>query len=109
MYYKPSSASATNDSNADKRSASCSSPQCAQPSNLHRRRLVNADARAANDLLLFRCPSPAETDPSVGVNGHVPLTVALVNQRLDYGNSTVAGIPAYLTRRMQSALNAAAR
>jgi len=37
------------------------------------------------------------------------LTVALVNQRLDYRNSTLVGIPAYLTRRLQSALNAAAR
>jgi len=36
------------------------------------------------------------------------LTVALVNQRLDYGNSTLVGIPAYLIRRLQSALNAAA-
>jgi len=34
------------------------------------------------------------------------LMVALVNQRLDYRNSTLVGIPAYL---MQSALNAAAR
>jgi len=37
------------------------------------------------------------------------LTVALVNQRLDYGNSTLIGIPAYLMRILQSALNAAAR
>jgi len=37
------------------------------------------------------------------------LTVALVNQWLDYGNSTLVGIPAHLTRRLQSALNAAAR
>jgi len=37
------------------------------------------------------------------------LTVALVNQRLDYGKSTLVGIPAYLMRRLQSALNAAAR
>ena len=37
------------------------------------------------------------------------LTVALVNQRLDYGNSTLVGIPAYLMRRLQLALNAAAR
>ena len=36
------------------------------------------------------------------------LTVALVNQRLDYGNSTLVSIPAYLMRRLQSALNAAA-
>ena len=39
----------------------------------------------------------------------VTLTVALVNQRLDYGNSTLVGIPSYLVRRLQSALNAAAR
>jgi len=37
------------------------------------------------------------------------LTVALVNQRLDYWNSTLGGIPAYLMRRLQSALNATAR
>ena len=35
--------------------------------------------------------------------------VALVNQRLDYRNSTLVGIPAYIMRRLQSALNAAAR
>ena len=33
------------------------------------------------------------------------LAVALVNQWLDYGNSTLVGIPAYLMRRLQSALN----
>jgi len=33
----------------------------------------------------------------------ITLTVALVNQRLDYGNSTLVGIPTYLVRRMQSA------
>jgi len=40
------------------------------------------------------------------------LVVALVHSCLDYGNSTyctLAGIPAYLTRRLQSVLNAAAR
>jgi len=37
------------------------------------------------------------------------LTVALVNQRLVYGNSTLVGIPAYIMCRLQSALNAAAR
>jgi len=37
------------------------------------------------------------------------VAVALVNQRLDYGNSTLVGITTYLVRRMQSALNAAAR
>ena len=35
--------------------------------------------------------------------------VALVHSRLDYGNSVLTGIPAYLTHRLQLALNAAAR
>ena len=39
----------------------------------------------------------------------ITLTAALVNLRLDYGNSTLVDIPTYLVRRMQSALNAAAR
>ena len=39
----------------------------------------------------------------------ITLTIALVNQRVDYGNGTLVGIPTYLVRRMQSALNAAAR
>ena len=34
------------------------------------------------------------------------LVIALVHSRLDYGNSVLTGIPAYLTRRL---LNAAAR
>jgi len=38
------------------------------------------------------------------------LVVALVHHsRLDYGNSVLTGIPAYLTRRLQSVLHAAAR
>ena len=37
------------------------------------------------------------------------LVVALVHSRLDYGNSVLVGIPAYLLRRLQSVLNAAAR
>ncbi len=37
------------------------------------------------------------------------LVVSLVLSRLDYGNATLAGIPAYLTKRLQSVLNAAAR
>ena len=38
------------------------------------------------------------------------LVVALVHSRLDYGNSVLTGIPAYLTRRLhKSVLNAAAR
>jgi hypothetical protein len=37
------------------------------------------------------------------------LVVSLVLSRLDYGNAVLVGIPAYLLRRMQSVLNAAAR
>jgi len=37
------------------------------------------------------------------------LVVALVHSRLDYGNGVLVGLPAYLTRRLQSVLNAAAR
>jgi len=37
------------------------------------------------------------------------VTVALVNQWLDYGNSMLVGIPAYVMRILQSALNAVAR
>jgi len=37
-----------------------------------------------------------------------PVT-ALVLTRLDYGNGTLAGLPAYLVRRLQSVLNAGAR
>jgi len=44
----------------------------------------------------------------VSTSTFIALTVALVNQQLDYGNSTLVGIPTYLVCRMQSALNAAA-
>ena len=37
------------------------------------------------------------------------LVVALVHSRLDYGNSVLVGLPAYLLRQLQSILNAAAR
>jgi hypothetical protein len=37
------------------------------------------------------------------------LVVALIHTRLDYGNSVLVGLPAYLVRRLQSVLNAAAR
>jgi len=37
------------------------------------------------------------------------LVVALVHSRLDNGNAVLVGIPAYLVRRLQSVLNAAAR
>jgi len=37
------------------------------------------------------------------------LVVALVHSRLDYGNSALVCIPAYLIRRLQSVMNAATR
>ena len=37
------------------------------------------------------------------------LVVSLVHSRLDYGNFVLVGLPAYLQRRLQSVLNAAAR
>ena len=37
------------------------------------------------------------------------VVVALVHSRLDYTNSVLAGLPAYLLRQLQSVLNAAAR
>jgi len=37
------------------------------------------------------------------------LVASLVLPRLDYGNGTLAGLPAYQHRRLQSAMNAAAR
>ena len=38
---------------------------------------------------------------------HSTLVVALIHSRLDYGNSVLVGLPAYLIRRLQSVLNAA--
>ena len=37
------------------------------------------------------------------------MVVSLVLQRLDYGNATLVGLPAYQLSRLQSVLNAAAR
>ena len=39
----------------------------------------------------------------------VSLVVSLVLSRVDYGNASLVGIPAYAISRLQSALNAAAR
>lgn len=49
------------------------------------------------------------------IRRHIPastfqmLAVALVHSRLDYGNSVLVGLPAYLYCRLQSVLNSAAR
>jgi len=42
-------------------------------------------------------------------NCDTSLVVSLVMPRLDYGNATLAGLPAYQHQRLQSVLNAAAR
>ena len=55
---------------------------------------------ALRHLSQIRCSVPADTFQT--------LVVELVHSRLDYGNAVLAGLPAYLQRRLQSALNAAA-
>ena len=46
---------------------------------------------------------------SVPASVYQSLVVALVLSRLDYGNATLVGLPAYKYDRLQSVLNAAAR
>jgi len=46
---------------------------------------------------------------SVSVSVFTSLVVSLVMPRLHYGNATLAGLPEYQHRRLQSVLNAAAR
>ena len=46
---------------------------------------------------------------SVPASVYQSLVVALVLSRLDYGNATLVGLPAYQYDRLQSVLNAAAR
>jgi len=46
---------------------------------------------------------------SVSASVYQSLVVALVLSRLDYGNITLIGIPAYQLRRLQAVMNAAAR
>jgi len=46
---------------------------------------------------------------SVSASVYQSLVVALVLRRLDYGNITLTGIPAYQLCRLQSVMNAAAR
>ena len=76
--------------------------------------LVYADDLAViaetEEELIKRLNEWKENVESKGMRVNMNKTkVALVNQRLDYGKSTLVGIPAYLMCRLQSALNAAAR
>src|SRR5258706_10228418 len=46
---------------------------------------------------------------SVPTSVYQTLIVSLILTRLDYGNATLVGLPAYLVSRLQSVMNAAAR
>jgi len=47
-------------------------------------------------------------DRAMSMDMFQALVVALVVTRLDYGNAVLTGLPVYLSRRLQSVLNAAA-
>jgi len=68
---------------------------------IHVQRTVSCCFAALRQLRQIRRCVPATTFQM--------LVVALVHSRLDYGNSVLVGILAYLLRRLQSVLNAAAR
>ena len=67
----------------------------------HVQRTVSRCFAALRQLRQIRHSVPAATFQT--------LVVALIHSRLDYGNSVLVGLPAYLIRRLQSVLNAAAR
>jgi len=67
----------------------------------HVKRTVTRCFAALRQLRQIRRSVPPATFQS--------LVVALVLSRLDYGNAVLVGLPAYLVRRLQSVLNAAAR
>ena len=57
-------------------------------------------------------PQAATFNMSFSASDYAPgciIIVSLVLSRLDYGNAVLAGLPAYLFRRLQSVMNAAAR
>ena len=56
-----------------------------------------------------RCFAVLRQLHSVPATTFQTLIVSLVLSRLDYGNAVLAGLPAYLFRRLQSVMNAAAR
>ena len=60
-------------------------------------------------VVLLPCASCTVSRRSVLMSVYQTLTVLLVVSRLDYGNATLVGIPANLSRHIQSVLNAAAR
>ena len=64
-------------------------------------------------LWLLRCSALASNCPPVSLNGGVSdnqtHVTSLVLPKLDYGNSTLVGLPVSQLNRLQSVLNAAAR
>jgi len=67
----------------------------------HVKRTVSRCFSALRQLRQIRRSVPPATFQS--------LVVALELSRLDYGNAVLVGLPAYLVRRLQSVLNAAAQ
>ena len=67
----------------------------------HVKRTVSRCFAALRQLRQIRRSVPPATFQS--------LVVILVLSRLDYGSAVLVGLPAYLVRRLQSVLNAAAR
>jgi len=67
----------------------------------HVKRTVSRCFAALRQLCQIRRSVPPATFQS--------LVITLVLSRLDYGNAMLVGLPAYLVRRLQSVLNAAAR
>ena len=80
---------------------------------LHRLWFVDVDARDENGLAVLNCRTTSTIyvrfDSTYGAGGHVPDSggrAGTFQSRLDYGNAVLAGLPAYLQRRLQSMLNA---
>jgi len=67
----------------------------------HLQRTVSGSFAALHQLRQIRNSMPTATFQS--------LVVALVQSRLDYGNSVLVGLPIHLVRRLQSVQDAAAR
>jgi len=111
MRDRSATTSATDVAAADRRLLYHSSPVCSRPTHLRRLRPVDADTRP--NYTVSRCfiavRQLRQIRRSVQSATRQMLMVALVHSRLDYGNGVLVGLAAYLTRRLQSVLNAAAR
>jgi hypothetical protein len=83
-----------------------SSSYRAKPGCFHRRWPQHEDAWNPGCRSVLRCPTSSAADPSVtgAVDAARADQGAIVLYRLDYANSVLAGLPAHLTRRLQSVL-----